>query len=152
MRFRDFLRCDDRYLHAALGLQNLERNLVTVPADPEVDAGRAELEILQGHLVEKRRDPRLAQADFTAPRFEFEAEQGLDQRERRRTRPGLRRAGHRVERRSAAALALEAAEEFGQAPQIHIGGGIEQPLEHLLDGIPEARAIRALSCGQIEPL
>ena len=50
-------------------------------------------------------------------------------RERRRARPCLRRACHRIKRRAATALPLKAAEQFRQSTQIHIGRGVEKPRE-----------------------
>src|SRR5438874_2609440 len=83
---------------------------------------------------------RIAQPDFAAGAVEFEPERGFQQRERRRAGPGLRRACHRIERRAAMLLASEAAEQFGQPPQVHVGRGVEQSLEHLLDRMFEAIA------------
>src|SRR5262249_30308363 len=39
----------------------------------------------------------------------------------------------RMERWAASRPGLEAAEEFGQAPQVHVGGGVEHAFEQLLD-------------------
>ena len=64
--------------------------------------------------------PRLAQAHGLGRGVDLEAETGLDQRERRARRPSLRRARHRVERRRLAAAPVEAAEELGQAAQVHV--------------------------------
>jgi hypothetical protein len=43
--------------------------------------------------------------------------------------PGLRRTGDRIERRPAPGEARKAAEQFRQAMQIEIGGGVEQSAE-----------------------
>jgi hypothetical protein len=42
-------------------------------------------------------------------------------------------AGDRIKRRPAPALALKAAKELGQPPQIHIGCGLEQAARDLSD-------------------
>src|ERR1051325_10896183 len=129
-----------RNLDLAAGPQQLHRDLVAVATDDEINAGVPELEIAQDQVAEERRQARVAQADLARAGVELQPERRLDQRERRRARPGLRRAGDRIERRAAAAPAREAAEELGQAAQIHVGRRVEQALEHLLDGALEAVA------------
>ena len=90
--------------------------VVAVPPDPQIDAGRAELQIAQ---ASPRREMRAA-ADCAngsrSRRIEFEPEASFKQRERRGARPGLRRAGDGIERRPVAVLAPEAAEQLRQPP------------------------------------
>src|SRR6266481_9944441 len=106
-------RRNDRNLQpGAARPQDLERNVVPVAADLDVDARTAELQIAQRHLIEERRQPRIAETHFVMSRIEFQSQGCLDQRERGGARPGLRRAGDGIERRPAVALALEAAEEL----------------------------------------
>src|ERR1700733_174422 len=130
----------DRHLNLAAPAQDFQRYVVAVATDPEVDAGRAQFQFAQNHLVKERRQPRISQPNFTALRIEFEAKGGFQQCERRGARPGLWRAGDRVQRRSALLFALKAAEQFGQPPQIHVSGGVEQGLEHALDRMFEVIA------------
>src|SRR5918996_4086678 len=54
----------------------------------------------------------------------------LQQEQRRRRRPGLRRAGHWIEGWALAALAGEAAEQPWQAPQVDVDRRVEQALEY----------------------
>src|SRR6185295_3421294 len=122
-----------RDLNLALPAQHLKGDLIAVTAHLEIDARRAEPQVTQDDLVEERRQPRIAQPDRARGGVEFETEGRLDQRERRRTRPSLRRTRDRIERRPPAALALEAAEQLGQAAQIHVARRIEQAFEHLRD-------------------
>ena len=105
------------------------------------------MQFAQDHLVEERRQARVAQANFAALCVEFETECGFQQRERRRACPGLRRASHRVQRRAAAPFTLKPAEQFGQPPQIHIAGGVEQALEHMFDRMLQSVA-REAECDQ----
>src|SRR5450759_1575543 len=106
------MREHDRHLDPAAGAQDLERHLVAVAADPKVDAGRSQFQFSQHHFVEKRRQTRVAQADFAALGVKFEPERRLQQRERRRARPGLRRAGDGIERRAASLFTAKAAEQL----------------------------------------
>src|ERR1700690_3685322 len=109
-----------------------------MPPDPKIGARNAQLQIAEHHLVEKGRQARVMQPNFAAVGVEFETERRLKQGERRRTRPGLWRAGDWIKRRPASFLASEAAEQFGQSAQVHVGRRIEQRLEHLLDRMLEA--------------
>ena len=104
-----------------------------MPAQHQVHGRLAKTKVAKRHFLEERRQPRLAQQDFVAVRIEFESEGRLQERKRRARGPGLRRAGDRIKRRPALASALEAAIEFGQPPQVHVGRGIEQALEHTID-------------------
>ena len=130
----------DRYLDLPALAQHLERHVVAVAADPQVHARVLQSQLAQDHFVEKGRQARIAQADFTALGIEFEPEGGFKQRERRCAGPGLWRAGDRIKRGAAALLAPEAAEQFGQSPQVHVGRSIEQALEQLLERMFEAVA------------
>jgi hypothetical protein len=60
------VRQHDRHLDLAARAQHLQRYLIAVAANPKIDAGRAKLQIAQHHLVEERRQARIAQADFAA--------------------------------------------------------------------------------------
>src|SRR5258708_40270999 len=100
----------DRYLNLAAGAQELHRHLVGMPVDHQIDAGLAELQVAQHDLVEKLRQARIAQAYLADARIELQSQRRLDQRERRRARPGLRGACDRIECRPAAASALKSAE------------------------------------------
>src|SRR5262245_45972034 len=131
---------DDRDLELPAPLQDLHRYVVGVAAHLEVDARLLELKIAQHHLVQERGQVRVAQPDLVRGRIELEPERRLDQRERGGARPRLRRAGDRIVRGPAPAAALEAAEQFRQAPHLHVGRRIEQALEHALDRAIEAAA------------
>ena len=61
--------------------------------------------------------------------IETEPETGLEHEERRGRRPGLRHAGDRIEDRTLCAAVHEAAEQFGQSPQVDIGRSGENPLK-----------------------
>src|SRR5260370_20273738 len=92
-------------------------------------------------LVEEGRQARVTQANFAALGVELEPKRRFKQRERRRARPCLRRAGHGIERRSPSPLTAKAAEQLWQPPQIHVGGGVEQGLEQMRD-----RMFTAIAC------
>ena len=80
------------------------------------------MQVAQRHLVEERRQPRIAQSDLVGERDRTRARaQASSSANGVAARPGLRRAGHRIERRPSTALALEAAEQLRQAPQVHVG-------------------------------
>ena len=61
----------------------------------------------------------------------LEAEGRLQQAERSRARPGLRRAGDRILSGRVALEPGETAVQLRQPAQIHVGGGLEQRAEHL---------------------
>src|SRR5690349_23536433 len=103
----------DGHLDLSAGVQELCRNLIAVPAHHHVDARLAEPQIAQDKLAEEGRQARIAQADLAGVPIELEAERRLDERERRRGGPGLRRASNRIERGPAAAPPLEAAKKLG---------------------------------------
>src|SRR5262245_3606567 len=134
---------DDRDLYLPPPLEDFDRHLISVTAHLEVDARLLELQIAQHQLVYKRRQARIAQADFVREWIELQAERGLDQREGSGARPRLRQAGDRIVGRSAPAAALKTAEQLGQAPHLHVGRGVEQALEDALDRTPEPVAGQA---------
>src|SRR5262245_40991616 len=125
------MRQHDRHLDLAARAQHLERDLPVMAAKPQVDAGCAELEVAQHHLMQEFRQLRIAQADFAARRVKLQAKGCFQHGECRAARPGLRRAGDRIKHGTALALAPEAAEQFGQPPQIHIARGIEHAVEQV---------------------
>src|SRR4051794_4917042 len=130
----------DRDLDLAARAQDLQRDVVAVTTDAQIHAGIAQSQIAQDHLVQERRQMRIAQANLAARDVELDAERCLQQREWRRAGPGLRRAGDRIERRAAPLLAPEAAEQFGQPPQVHVGRRVEQALEDMRHRMLEAVA------------
>src|SRR5579862_8096925 len=83
----------------AADARRIERYRVFVAPHPQIDARGTEPQIAQDHLVQKRRQARIAQPDLALERIELQAERGFQQRERRGAGPGLRRAGDRIERR-----------------------------------------------------
>src|SRR6185437_11870369 len=109
---------DDGDADIALAVENIGRNVRTVAPQQDIGAPGARRERADGDLVEKHRQSRLAEADLAGAEVELEAEAGLQQREGRGASPGLRNAGHRVERRAFARRAPRAAEELGKAAQI----------------------------------
>src|SRR5271170_7863481 len=121
--FLDLRGEDARHLDIAADPGGIEGDGILVTAHPQIHAGGAKLQIAQDHLVEKRRQLRVAQADFALERIELQPQRSFKQRERGRARPSLRRAGDGVERWAVAVMELEAAEQFGQTPQIHVGAG-----------------------------
>src|SRR3954451_19977182 len=130
-------RQHDRDLNLATRAQHLQRHVVAMAADAQVHAGLAQAQIAQDHLVQKRRQMRIAQPDLAARHVELDAQRRLQQRERGCARPGLRRAGDRIERRAAPLFAPETAEQFGQPAQVHVGRGVEQSLEDMRDRMLE---------------
>src|SRR6267142_331969 len=93
--------------------------------------------------MEERRQTRVTQANFATLYVKFKPERRFQQRERRCARPCLRRTGHRIERRSAPFFAAKATKQLGKLPQIHVGSGVEQTLEHMFDRMFEAIAREA---------
>src|ERR1700722_450445 len=106
--------------------------------DPKIGARNAQSQIAEHHLVEKGRQARIVQTNFSAIGIEFETERGLEQGEWRRARPGLRRTCNWIERWSTSLFAPEAAEQFGQSAQVHVGCSVKQRLEQKIDRMLEA--------------
>src|SRR6266404_4417132 len=104
------VRHDNRNLDLAACAQDFQRDLVAMAAHHEIDAGTAKLQIAHDHLVEERRQAWVTQTNFATLSIEFKPERRFEQRERRRACPGLRRAGHGIERRSASPFTPKAAE------------------------------------------
>ena len=73
----------------------------------------------------------LCEADFASGIIQREPQTGLQQREGHDAGPGLGRTGHGIQRRRGAAAARKAAEQFGKAHHLHMGGRVEQALEYL---------------------
>src|ERR1700754_3333965 len=92
--------------------QNLQRDVIAIATHSQIDAGRSESQISQHDLIEEGRQARIAQPDLAMRGVEFQTERGFEQRERRRTRPGLRRACHRIERWSTTLLAPKTAKQL----------------------------------------
>src|SRR5262249_51412420 len=109
----------NRDLHLSSPLEDFDRHFVGVTAHLEVDARLLELQIAQRQFIQERRQARVAQADCVRGWIELQPERGLDQRERRGARPGLRRASDRIVGRPASAAALKTAEQLGQSPHLH---------------------------------
>src|SRR5882724_1315100 len=86
---------------------------------------------------------RVAQAYLVRSGLELETERSLNQRERCGAGPGLRRAGNGIQRRAAPAFPLKTAEQFGQATEVHVCRGFEQPLRNLRDRTIEPTARKA---------
>ena len=59
---------------------HLERYFIAVAANPQVDAGRPELQIAQQHLVEEFRQMRIAQTDLAARGVELETQRRFQRR------------------------------------------------------------------------
>src|SRR5712671_3640375 len=124
---------DRGYADRAFLAQHLERHIPVIPAQHQIDARLPEPEVAQEYRVQECRQARIAQPDLVGIRIEFEAERGLDERERRPAGPSLGRTSHRIERRAPALPALEPAEQLRQAAQVHIGGGVEQTAKQALE-------------------
>src|SRR3982075_2818068 len=90
---------DRRYADRAFLAQHLERDIVVVPAQHQIDARLPEPQVAQEYRIQECRQARIAQPDLVGVRIEFEAERGLDERERRAAGPSLGRTSHRIERR-----------------------------------------------------
>src|SRR5579871_1800821 len=80
-------RQDDGGLDLAAGPQHFDRNLIAMAMDAKIHARAADAQVAQDHLLEKRRQSRIAQMNLAGLGTELEAEHRLDQRERCRTRP-----------------------------------------------------------------
>src|SRR6185437_4629164 len=113
--------------------RDFDGNVSTMAPNLEIDCGSVELQAVKLDVIEERWEARVVEPYLLAFRIELQAERRLDKREGRGAGPGLRRAGDRVEGRSAVGLTTEAAEELGQSAQIHVGRCIEQTLEQGLD-------------------
>src|SRR5262245_58633873 len=101
----------------------------------DVHARLAKPQIAEQHGIKKGWEVRIPEADLVMCWIELEPKGGLQHQERCRARPGLRRAGDRVERRASTFPALKAAEQLRKTAQIHVGRGFEQAAEHLVDGM-----------------
>src|SRR5579864_7832750 len=94
--FRGSAGQDNRNLDLAPSSHHLQRHVVAMPPDPKIRARSTQLQITQDDLVEEGRQARIAQTNLAVTRVEFETERSLKQGERRRARPGLRRACYRI--------------------------------------------------------
>src|ERR1700683_5747970 len=111
--FLDLRGENDRHLDIAADPGSIEGDGILMTAHPQIHAGGAKLQIAQDHLVEKRRQLRVAQADFALERIELQPQRSFKQRERGCARPSLRRAGDGGGRWAVAGRELEAAEKLG---------------------------------------
>ena len=95
-------------LHHHLGAsdppQNVDRNIRSVALQEDIDTGFANAERANDDPIQKVRQRRSPKADLLRVEIELEAQTGLQQRQRRSARPGLRRAGDRIERRPLAGV------------------------------------------------
>src|ERR1700722_8997423 len=112
--------------------QNPHRNMRTRTSEFDINRSAAHAETTQDDPVERSRQTRVPETDFPRVRREFDPKCRLNHQEQSTARPGLRRACHRIERRSGAAPSAKPAIELGQPPQIHIAGGGEGRFEHLV--------------------
>src|SRR4051812_43173272 len=93
------VRQHDRDLDLTARAQHFQAHVGAVAADAQIDSGLTQSQVAHNVLVQKCRQMRVAQPDFAARNIELDAERRLQQGERRRTGPGLRRTGDRIERR-----------------------------------------------------
>src|SRR5579875_1709250 len=117
--------------HVPLPAGDVDRDLAAVAAQQYVGDAVLEPQPAQMQLVKKLGQHRSLEADLRGALLEVEAKTGLHQGKNRRARPGLRRAGHRVEGRGDQAPPRKTAEQLRQSPQIHIPRRLEQTLEDL---------------------
>ena len=87
------MRSNKRNANIAIGPGRIEQNCIIAAPHSHIDARLTELQVAQDDLIQKRRQARIAQPDFTIERIEFQAERSFEQCERRRAGPGLRQAG-----------------------------------------------------------
>ena len=59
-------------LDPAAGAQHLERHIIAVPTNAQIDTCRTKLQLAKDHFVKERRQAWVAQANFAASRVEFE--------------------------------------------------------------------------------
>jgi hypothetical protein len=71
------VRQHNRHLDLSTSAQHLERYIVTVPADPDIDAGLSQLQVAQDDFIEECRQAWIAQADIAATGVEFQPERRL---------------------------------------------------------------------------
>ena len=76
---------------------------------------------------------RIFHTDFTGLGVEFQTKRGCEQGKRSCARPSLRRAGDRIERRSATSSALQAAKQLWKPSKLHIARRLEQSRKQALD-------------------
>src|SRR6516162_2769315 len=102
--------------HLPLPAGDIDRDLAAVA--PEHNVGLSMLRLQPAHmqLVEEIRHHRAVEPDLFATLFETRTEAGLNEREYGGARPGLRRAGNRIERRRRQPSPRKAAEQLGQPP------------------------------------
>src|SRR4029079_5435254 len=132
------VRHHDGHLDMTTRGQYLERYLIAMPSDPKVDTRCSQPQLAQHHLVEKRRQARVAHPDFAALGIELKSERRLQQCERRRARPRLRRTCNRIKRWPPPLLTAESAKQFRKPAQIHVGRGFEKALEQVSDRMLQA--------------
>src|SRR5206468_2411716 len=120
---------DDR--HVALAPRDVESDVAAVPPQEHIGHAASGLQPANIQLIEKLREHRLVKADLTRLLIETDTEARLYECEDRGAGPGLRRARDRIKRWRVESPRREAAEQFGQAAQVHIPRGVKHPLKNL---------------------
>jgi hypothetical protein len=102
----------------AAPIKNIDQDLQPRAAQGDIDGRSVKGEIAQRNLAKEVRQHGPLESDVRPVEIETEPETGLEHEERRDRRPGLRHAGDRIEDRTLCAAVHEAAEQFGQSPQV----------------------------------
>src|SRR5689334_13950140 len=104
--------------HVLGGARHFERRQAILGADHEIERGAAERQIADGDATSQGGHDGFDQPHGALNGVEAQSEHRGQQRQWRARRPGLRRTGGRIQRRSAAGTAPEAAVELGDAPVV----------------------------------
>ena len=142
----------------AFATDQADADIVRMALDQKVNRPGANAQSVDPNLFEPRGQYGPEQADLMARGVDGQAQAGLQEQKHRAGRPGLRRAGDRIERGAFAGPPREAAKQLGHAVQVHEHAGVEHAGEDFRAPRAAARSARkpaamsALSCGQMEPL
>jgi hypothetical protein len=123
----------------------MDADIVGVAPDEEVNRGSSDTEVVDGDLLEKRRQKRIRKAHLGRMAAHRQAQTGLEQEKDGRGGPGLRGAGDGVQGRPFARPPREAAKQLREAVEINEQAGIEQAgqdLENRLTQPITAESIR----------
>src|SRR3984957_9480113 len=133
----------DHHLSAPDPPQNVDRNIRSVALQEDIDSAFANGERANDGPIEKVRQCRAVKTDLLRVAIELEAQTSLQQRQRRSARPGLRGAGHRIERWALAEGAREAAKQFRRPTQVHIARSVKETRQEPLSFLSQSISSKA---------
>src|SRR5215467_7826233 len=104
--------------------QDLNSDDALIPPDPQVDCGVQYPEIFYLYFIQMVRQGWVGECNPSFARLDRKSKASLQKQVNRTSRPGLRRASHRIQRGSAGVGPLvKSAEKLGQSAQLYVPAG-----------------------------